>query len=187
MSYLFFYSVLLLYAAQAMVDCVCMFVTIVDPFFVSILHANSYYETEESSFVGTEDHFSIAKVRYRENSCFVRFLIFLRPCWETFLCLYTSTLFVDSIEVPDVFVMNKVRGRLFLYFMSSVSIVRVCALIHLTCGYFKLLSILYLFEALVFEYEGFTAKSLVQRHARVMSVYSGAMSFFSLLLCMWQQ
>ena len=69
--------------------------------------------------------------------------------------------------------------RLFVYWVSAMSLVRLIAVCTLSSATYLSVAVMYALEGLVAEYEGYTMLTMYATHARVISVFSFSMSLMS--------
>ena len=197
MSYAFFYSILSIYTLQSFLDILCMLTNVFHPFYAEFLmhslnldqkywqdtHADIYFDGmevfERYLVFNTQQPSFFRRLYYKQ-------LLFLNKLWFFFLHLYSSSLFFHpEVDALDAYEYTQLKCRYFMYSISSISIVRFFSILEMKCHSFCIVSFLYFYEALIFEYEGFTAKSMHLERARFMSIYSYLMCICSFLLCIW--
>ena len=73
-------------------------------------------------------------------------------------------------------------ARIIVYWVAAMSLVRVFALIFQNAGFYMCVSVMYLLEGLVAEYEGFTSCTIPAGTARLISSFSFCMSLVLVVL-----
>ena len=100
----------------------------------------------------------------------------------TFSCPYLASMY-SSMYMHSHDGEHLALARALVYWASAMSLVRVMALIFWPCYPLLLcVSIMYILEALAFEYEGYTAQTVTPGKARMVSRFS---FLISLLLCIF--
>lgn len=170
MSWAFYYLVVAIYGSHVLIDFACLACTLLDPFVWSL------FETRAASLLQDEDEpkqqpSPPAPPSYGRQ----RLVALLKYAWEKIIFLYPS-LFKDE---------NLDKVRYLLYWNACSSIVKFSFLVYPTAYMLVLISILYIFDFLVYEYEGFTANTLIYQKARIISSFSLGMSILSIILCLW--
>jgi hypothetical protein len=75
--------------------------------------------------------------------------------------------------------------RVFAYWTGSMSLARLVAIAAPSFDTFSVVCLMYLMEALAFEYEGFTAQTVIAHRARMVSLVSGLIAIATLLSANW--
>jgi hypothetical protein len=104
--------------------------------------------------------------------------------WEYLLHLYPS-LFNEEYNASPIH-MQKAHARVFMYWIVTMSVVRIMAICMPCIPLFLTLSVIYFFEFFIFQYEGLTLRVfLFPTKAKIMSILAISMSFFSSIMCIW--
>lgn len=173
---------LTLYSLEAIADGMCMIVTLLDPFLfcsrdetITIMFADSDNSEDKKEESVPNDG---EQTQGSSSQLYSIFLKKLRPYWDFLLKLYPS-LFREE------YTMTSTENRYLLFWLACISMVRLFTVFQPTLILFILMSVLYIFQYLVFEYEGFTAKTMHPRKARIMSISSAVMSVLTIFLTLW--
>jgi len=230
MSLLFYYAMMTSFAVHAILDAICLSITILDPYLYNFLSGNedpSSYpsphqipqnqatvdniendsnpllspnfnsnQSDQTNVSGTKAFDWIAntikklRVSIVSKDIWKKWLraivLWTRPQWEYLLKLYPSLMNEDYARDVCSGHIHKTSCRLFMYWIGTMSLVRLMVFIFPVCPLFITLSLIYLFEFLVFQYEGLTLQIfLIPSKAKIMSFMALYMSLFSGLLCIW--
>lgn len=164
MTIAFYYLVFLIYTLHIGVDIICLFCTLLDPFLWSVFHSKAQIIDDSES-----DNTTAPTTKWPR----------VKLAWEKIIFLYPS-LFRDSAANESLILV-----RYLLYWNACSSIVKFFFLVYPTFTFLILIAVLYMFDCLVYEYEGFTANTLIPQKARLMSFFSLGMSVLSLMMCLW--
>lgn len=114
-------------------------------------------------------------------------------CVCTLLCLFVTlqqqnrvTHFLATMY-PSIFLEEAASPRLarfMMYWVAAMSLVRALTVCVPTPELFAAVGIMYVLEALVAEYEGFTAQSIHQETARSISLFSLTIALLSVVVCL---
>ena len=163
MTVALYYLIIFIYGTHICVDVMCLVCTLLDPFLWSVFHTKtSITQDSDTETVDTPTRWPA-----------------LKQAWEKIIFLYPS-LFKDPNSVESLILV-----RYFLYWNVCSSIVKLVFLVYPTFSLIILITILYIFDCFVYEYEGFTANSLNYQKARLMTLFSFGMSILSLFMCLW--
>jgi len=167
MSLAFFYCFLLIYAIHSFIDFLFVVVVLFDPLlYQKTTYAFDQVETKEIELQPKEDQSNEKRINY------------FYQCWNYIFQLYDS-IFLDGQSLC------KTGKRYMVYWVAAMGIARVLALVTFDFQLYLLIAIFYLLEALVFEYEGFSAKILVPHKARFMSCFSFALFVNTCVFLLW--
>jgi len=205
MSVLFYYMMMTCYAVHALLDAVCLLVTLLDPYLYNFLlnEADGEYHSPPRGADATDSSSknpllssanahqqqaevkSVASREWWKEKC-RKVVSRTQPQWEFFLRLYPSLFSEDYARDVCAGHVHKTSCRLFMYWASTMSLVRIMAIYFPITPLFLTLSVVYFFEFLVFQYEGVTLQIfLLPSKSRIMSILAMSMSLFSVLLCIW--
>lgn len=87
--------------------------------------------------------------------------------------------------VDDAHASHPLLRRVFAYWTGSMSLARVAAAAAPTFETFSVVAMMYVMEMLAFEYEGFTAQTVVARKARTVSMIAGMLAVATMLASNW--
>jgi len=173
MSFGFFYGFLVIYALHSFVDFLFVVVVLFDSLLCYNNKANYHFTSQlnqsaEPSQEGPTNEDDFAKTK---KNIFFEF-------WNNIYELYDS-IFLEGQALC------KTGKRYMVYWIAALGIVRVVAIATLDFQMYILVAIFYLLECLVFEYEGFTAKTMVPEKARFMSCISFALFVNTCVFLLW--
>ena len=173
MSSAFFYAFLFIYAIHSFIDFVFVVVVLFDPLLFQI--SNYEFKTVDPS--ENQEPVLQQDTDHKNNFAHHRTHFFLE-FWNYIFQLYDS-IFLEGQTLC------KTGKRYMVYWIACVGIARVVAIVTLDFHVYILVAIFYLLESLVFEYEGFSAKSMVPEKARFMSSVSFALFINTCVFLLW--
>jgi hypothetical protein len=191
----FFYSVMIIYALHAILDVLCTLVTILDPFYYAWRVNNMNIGNQEvtadklekekqndiilNPTVSSEkDIFIASDVIDDGNSTYPKYYKNIQKYWDFFLNLY------PSLFKPDMH-NNPTQNRMLIYCIASMSLTRVICVLYMNTSSALSVSCAYFFEFLLFQYEGYTAQTILVEKARIMSFFALIMGMLSIIVCLW--
>jgi len=162
MDWLFF-VILGIYFIHASIDCACVLVTL---FYKPPLVADD--EVEQSQ---PEENTAILSDSYSEKYKGI-YLNIRNVLYNLYPSIFND---ISLRQEPEIL------KRLMIYWISSMSLIRLIAVYWPCTQTILCVSVMYLLEALVAEFEGFTFKSIIPSQAKLVSVFSFGMSAVSIL------
>lgn len=158
-----YYLVILIYCIQIAIDTSCLACTLLDPFVWSLFHVKNNILNQDEPTVSE----TVINPRWAS----------IKIIWEKIIFLYPS-LFKEGTE-------NLTQVRYLLYWNACSNLPKCFFLFYPTWDILLLIALLYIFDCLVYEYEAFTANTLVFQKARIISLFSLIMSILSVIICLW--
>ena len=170
MSVAFFYGTLLLYTLHSFIDFFFVVVVLFDPLLFQKKY--SFSNIQQSDLPDAVCHDSVQEtVDLKGQNAFLQF-------WNWIYNLYDS-LFLDGHQPC------KTGKRFLMYWIAAMGLGRVVALITLDVQFYVLIAVFYVLETLVFEYEGYSAKTMVPNKARLMSCISFTLFVLTCVFLLW--
>lgn len=207
MSLLFYYTVLVIYAINSVIDILCGIVILLDPLFYSWCQTyenteldceddgNSVNELEKNTGlvniplnknINTDGN-HVVGVKNRRYFCWK--VIYqsigshLKPLWNCTLNMYIS-LFYENHNA-NTSPSCSTEKRFLVYWLISMGVCRLVAVVSPSVQMIWLVCILYCMEYLVFQYEGHAGNTIMQNKARILSLSALALAFISLVFILW--